>query len=100
MYDLILRGGTVVDGTGRSGFRADVGVIGDRIAMVDPASGGVEARRTEDVSGKIVAPGVIAIHTHSDFTMLEARDGHSVIRQGITTEVVGNCASHMRPSLP
>ena len=59
MYDLILRGGTVVDGTGRSGFRADVGVIGDRIAMVDPASGGVEARRTEDVSGKIVAPGVI-----------------------------------------
>ena len=97
MYDLLLRGGHVVDGTGRAAFRADVGVSGDRITMVDLPAGPVEACRIEDIAGEVVAPGIIDIHTHSDFTMLEARDGHSVVRQGITTEVVGNCGQSYAP---
>lgn len=96
MFDLLLSGGTLVDGTGRPARRADVAIDSDRIGYVGEA-GGVDAERVLDVSGMVVAPGVIDIHTHSDFTMLEARDGHSVIRQGITTEVAGNCGQSYAP---
>ncbi len=96
MYDLLLRGGTVVDGSGAPGRRADVAVVGDRIAHVG-APGQVDAVRTIDVAGQVVAPGVIDIHSHSDFTLLEERSARSIVRQGVTTEVVGNCGQTYAP---
>ena len=89
-FDLLIKHGTVVDGTGRPGVAADVGIRGGRITAMAPALEG-DAARDIDAGGRIVAPGFIDAHTHSDFTRLSAPGADSKVRQGITTEVVGNC---------
>src|SRR5262245_47821844 len=99
MDDLVIRGGHVIDGTGAAGRDADVSLRDGRIVAVTSA-GGASARRTIDARGLVVAPGLIDIHTHSDFTLpLEPR-AESKIRQGVTTEVVGNCGFSAAPALP
>jgi N-acyl-D-amino-acid deacylase len=94
--DVLIVGGTVVDGSGSPARRADVGIIGDRIAFVGHVNG-ASAARIVDASGKVVTPGIIDIHTHADFTMLEEKAGRSSLRQGVTTEVVGNCGQSYAP---
>ena len=94
--DVLIVGGTVVDGSGAPAKRADVGIEGDRIAFVGRANGAT-ARRLVDATGRVVAPGVIDIHTHADFTLLEEPAGRSPLRQGVTTEVVGNCGQSYAP---
>ncbi len=89
--DLIIRGGTVHDGSGGPGVRADVGIRDDEIAVVDDLSN-VEDVESIDAAGHCVAPGFIDIHTHSDISILNYPDAQSRVRQGITTEVVGNCS--------
>lgn len=87
-FDLVIRGGTIVDGTGNPWFFGDVAVRGDRIVAVGslPAT---QAVREINAKGLIVSPGFIDIHSHSDLLLLE--DGHapSKVRQGVTTEVLG-----------
>jgi N-acyl-D-amino-acid deacylase len=95
MLDLVVRGGTVVDGTGRPAFRADVGVAGDTIAAV--GGDGLEAAVTLDATGLVVAPGFVDLHSHSDYTLLLNRHAESAIRQGVTTELVGNCGMSCAP---
>src|SRR5262245_56414282 len=95
MLDLVVRGGTVIDGTGRPGFRADVGVAGDTIAAV--GGDGLEAAVTLDASGLVVTPGFVDLHSHSDYTLLLNRPAESAIRQGVTTELVGNCGMSCAP---
>jgi N-acyl-D-amino-acid deacylase len=91
-YDLLIRGGRVVDGSGNPWFHADVAVKGERIIAV--AKGLTKkARREIDASGLIVAPGFIDMHSHSDFLLLEDGDAQSKIRQGVTTEVLGEGGS-------
>ena len=99
IFDLSIKGGTVVDGTGRPGMPADVGVSGGRIAAVAPVLEG-DAAVEIDASGRVVAPGFIDAHTHSDFTLLTAPGADSKVRQGITTEVVGNCGFSPAPVAP
>ena len=98
-FDLLIKGGTVVDGTGQPGTAADVGVSGGRIAALAPALEG-DAAVDIDASGRIVAPGFIDAHTHSDFTLLSVPGADSKVRQGITTEVVGNCGFSPAPVAP
>src|SRR5438477_1185791 len=99
MDDLLIRGGHVIDGTGTPGRELDVAVRDGRIAAIEPRSSR-PARRVIDARGHAVAPGFIDIHTHSDFTLpLNAR-AESKIRQGVTTEVVGNCGFSVAPTLP
>jgi N-acyl-D-aspartate/D-glutamate deacylase len=98
-YDLLIKHGTVIDGTGAPGVAADVGVSGGRITAVAPALQG-EAVRAIDARGRVVAPGFIDVHTHSDFTLLTAPGAASKVRQGITTEVVGNCGFSPAPVAP
>ena len=89
MFDLILRGGTVVDGTGGPAHMADVGIEADRITAIgDLASA---PGQQLDCRGLVISPGFIDMHSHTDFTILQVPDAHSKIRQGVTTEVVGNC---------
>ncbi|MDE0131546.1 MAG: amidohydrolase family protein [bacterium] len=89
MFDYIIRGGTVLDGTGGDPRRADVGIVGERIAAI----GDLDSRQGEelDATGLFVTPGFIDIHSHSDYTLLADPRAVSAIHQGVTTEVVGNC---------
>jgi N-acyl-D-amino-acid deacylase len=96
MLDILIRGGTVVDGTGQSAFKADVGVVDGRIRLIERDLQ-QEADRTIEAEGLHVAPGFIDPHTHSDLTLLVVPEAESKIRQGVTTEVVGNCGFSPAP---
>jgi dihydroorotase/N-acyl-D-amino-acid deacylase len=91
-FDLILRGGHVVDGTGNPWFAGDVGVRADRIAAVGNL-GAAKARREIDAHGLIVAPGFIDMHTHSDLTLLDDGNAESKVREGVTLDVIGESTS-------
>jgi N-acyl-D-aspartate/D-glutamate deacylase len=99
--DLLIRGGTVVDGTGRPPVLADVAVEGDRIAAVGPPGtlDGATAGTVVDAAGRYVTPGFVDIHTHSDRSILINPRMESKLRQGVTTEVGGNCGSGVAPAL-
>src|SRR5262245_39594947 len=81
--DLVIRGGTVVDGTGRSGYRADVGIREGRITAVGKL-GTAAARERLDASGLVVAPGFIDVHTHAD-DLDTFPAAENFIRMGVTT---------------
>lgn len=88
VYDLVLSGGRVVDGTGAPWFRADVGVIGDRIAAVGDLKNAAATRRI-DASGLVVTPGFIDMLGQSEYEVLVDNRAASKITQGITTEITG-----------
>ncbi|HUH84598.1 MAG TPA: amidohydrolase family protein [Stellaceae bacterium] len=99
MDDILIRGGQVIDGTGAPGRAADVAIRAGRIAAIE-ANRAESADRVIDGHGCVVAPGFIDIHTHSDFTLPLNRKAECKIRQGVTTEVVGNCGFSVAPALP
>jgi len=90
LYDVVLRNGTVVDGTGKLRFRADVALKGDRIAAVG-ALAEAGARTDLDISGCIVAPGFIDVHTHDDAALIARPTMLPKLTQGVTTVIGGNC---------
>lgn len=96
MYDLIVRSGTVIDGSGRPGYAADVAVQDGRIAQIGDISG--VARRELNADGHVVTPGFIDGHTHLDAQMHWDPLGSSSCWQGITTAVMGNCGFTLAPS--
>lgn len=91
MYDLIIKNGVLVDGTGNKRYNADIGIKDNKICKIKTKIEYVNAKNIIDAEGLIVCPGFIDIHGHSDFTLFTNNKGESKIRQGITTEVVGNC---------
>ncbi|MBI4609894.1 MAG: D-aminoacylase [Candidatus Rokubacteria bacterium] len=99
MFDLKLEGAFVVDGTGTPGFRADVGVRDETIAAVGDLSR-EPAGLTLRAHGLTLAPGFIDMHSHSDWRLWANRRAESKIRQGVTTEVVGNCGFSPAPVNP
>ena len=98
-FDLVIRNGSVVDGTGRPRFRADIGIQDGRIAAV-AAGEPLVGTKTLDATGRMVAPGFIDLHSHFDWNLPLA--GHvealaPVLLQGVTTLVAGNCGSSPAP---
>jgi N-acyl-D-amino-acid deacylase len=91
-HDILITGGVVYDGSGGPGFEADVAVKGDRITAVERGLR-PEAVRVIDARGCAVAPGFIDPHTHTDSQLIDNPRAESAVRQGVTTEIAGNCGS-------
>jgi N-acyl-D-amino-acid deacylase len=98
-FDLLIRGGTVVDGTGALGQAADVGVLGDRILAVGDLAGvdAASAAMVLDATDRVVTPGFIDPHGHSDASLLVDGALLSHLRQGFTTQLSGNCGESLAP---
>lgn len=95
MFDLVIKNGIVIDGTGKARFRADLGVSGDTIAYM--GKGDISGRRVINADGLVVSPGFIDIHSHMDDLILASPKCESKITQGVTTEVSGNCGVSASP---
>ena len=95
-YDLLIKGGRVVDGTGAPWVRTDVAVRGDAIVAVGPRIE-APARRTVNAAGRVVAPGFIDIHTHARRGIFEVPTADNYVRQGVTTLVEGQDGSSPLP---
>src|SRR6185295_9219168 len=96
--DLVIRGGTVVDGSGRAPYEADVVVRGDRIAAVGRWDGA--AGEVIDARGLVVTPGFVDVHTHLDAQLTWDPQATLACAHGITTVVVGNCGVGFAPCRP
>ena len=90
-FDTLITNGTVVDGTGRLRYEADVGISRGRIRAIGRLED-AEAARIVDAAGLVVAPGFIDMHSHSDMSLFDDPGGESKAHQGVTTEVTGNCS--------
>ena len=96
MLDVLIRNGWVADGTGNPMYPADVAIQGDKVVDVTRLPG-AQAARVIDAKGKIVAPGFIDAHSHSDWSIHANPTGESTTRQGVTTEIVGQCGLSSAP---
>lgn len=99
MFDVLITGGTVVDGTGRSGYRGDIGISGEKIDAIGDLSQ-AQARHVVDATGHVVSPGFIDTHVHSDAVLLTDGQHSQGLRQGITTEILGQDGLSYVPASP
>ncbi len=99
MFDILIVGGRVIDGTGSPWYRADVGITGGRISAIGRL-GHAEARERLDAAGKVVAPGLIDAHVHGDLALFTDPAHEPAIRQGVTTYVIGQDGVAMAPASP
>lgn len=95
MFDILFSGGLIADGTGSPLKRGNVGIKAGKLFLADESA---TAQQPIDISHQIIAPGFIDIHTHSDLTLLSNPLAQSKIRQGVTTEVIGNCGYGVAPN--
>lgn len=96
IFDVLLKQGTIIDGTGAAARRADLGICGDKIVQIGDLSGG-EAKLSLDVSDCIVCPGLIDAHCHTDMYAAQAPDAEGKIMQGVTTDICGLCGDSPAP---
>lgn len=99
MFNLLIRGARIIDGTGAPAWTGDLAVSDGKIAAMQTQIIG-EAKEVIDANGHVLCPGFIDAHGHSDFTLFINNRGESKIRQGITTEVTGNCGFTAGPITP
>jgi N-acyl-D-amino-acid deacylase len=98
-YEIVIRGGLIVDGSGAAGHTGDLAIFNGRIAAIGADLPG-RAPKEFDANGLAVAPGFIDIKTHSDFTLPINPQAESKVRQGVTTEIIGHCGFSVAPVLP
>ena len=89
-FDLLIRNGRIIDGSGNPWFRADIGIVGDKIAAIGHFDS-TEARRTIDAADKVVTPGFIDVHTHSEGGIVRVPTADNFILDGVTSIITGNC---------
>ncbi|MCY4304449.1 MAG: amidohydrolase family protein [Aestuariivita sp.] len=99
MIDILLKGGIIYDGSGNRGLKGDIAITGKTISAVESKEiiDSRIAKKVMDVSGLVVAPGFIDMHTHSDFTLIADGRAESQVHQGVTTEVIGQCGISCAP---
>ncbi len=101
MVDLLIRNGLVIDGSGKSGYLADVGVENGKISIIDRSMAlEIVSQRVIDAKGMVICPGFIDLHSHTDSSVMWDPTCESSLVQGITTEVTGMCGSSAAPLLP
>jgi N-acyl-D-aspartate/D-glutamate deacylase len=98
-FDILIRGGRVIDGSGAPAIEGDVAIRDGRIVAIGPALAS-DAAKAIDATGLVVCPGFIDIKTHSDFTLPINPKAESKVRQGVTTEIIGHCGFSVAPALP
>ena len=96
MLDIKIVNGIIVDGSGKEAYKADLGIVGEKIAKIGDLSN-EDAKTTIDAKGQVVSPGFIDMHTHSDMSLVYDRNACSRIRSGVTTDVIGNCGIGVAP---
>ena len=96
MFDILIKGATIVDGTGAKAWVGDAAIRGGRFAALDRHIPGI-AGRMIDADGCTLTPGFIDIHCHSDFSLFDHPDADIKLRQGVTLEVLGNCGTSLAP---
>jgi N-acyl-D-amino-acid deacylase len=89
MFDLLIKGGRILDGTGNPGFDGTLGIAGDKVTIIRGDDSRLEGQRTLDAAGKVVCPGFIDVHAHSGLVILAEPKHEAKVSQGITTELVG-----------
>lgn len=101
MFDLVIKNGTVVDGSGAKKVQTDIAITGDKISVIEKLSSDTQAKKIIDASGKIVCPGFVDINDHSDsfWTLFTVPRLDSKVMQGVTTVIGGNCGSSLAPVL-
>jgi len=99
-FDILIRGGTLIDGSGAPGMRGDIAIHDGCIAAIGPNLGRAAAAKVIDATGLAAAPGFIDIKTHSDFTLPINPKAESKVRQGVTSEIIGHCGFSVAPVLP
>lgn len=97
-FDLVIRNGMVVDGTGSAGFQSDVAVEGEKIVAIGKNLG--SGKKEIDAKGHVVAPGFIDSHTHMDAFVVQYPHGNPVVNYGVTTIVIGDCGASCAPVPP
>jgi len=96
MLDVLIQNAQVVDGTNTPGYRGDVAIEGDHVASVGSLQGAA-AKTVIDATGRVVVPGFIDVHSHADLSLLVAPEAESLVHQGITTVVTGQCGVSPAP---
>jgi len=96
MYDVLIKNGFIIDGTGRAGYAADIGIVNGLIKEVGSLRN-VSSREVIDAKGLTVSPGFIDFHSHADVELMRQSSERPKIMQGITTEVIGNCGMAVAP---
>ncbi len=100
MFDTVIKGGSVIDGTGQARFRADVGIDGDSLTILHGEAEGAEAGQVIDARGRVVCPGFIDMHSHSDLAILNNPTHEAKVTQGVTTEALGQDGLSYAPISP
>ncbi len=95
--DLLITNGRILDGTGKPGYDADIGIVDGEIAVMNRDLGKTHAERIIDAGGMVVSPGFIDTHSHDDAYLLINPQCEDKVRQGVTTDVIGNCGFSLAP---
>ena len=97
-HDLLIKNGTVIDGTGSPGIKADVAIDGEKISAIGKNLGG--GKKEIDAKGHVVAPGFVDSHTHMDAFVVQYPNGNPVVNYGVTSIVIGDSALPARLCRP
>ena len=100
MFDLLIRGGRIIDGTGQTWFRGSVGIAGDTVTILRGDTSAVESNRVIDAGERVVCPGFIDMHSHSDLKLLTEPRNDVKLRQGVTTDALGMDGLSYAPTSP